>query len=266
MKNLVLTLFLAFGMTLMAQTEVADSAAASSRCSQPFSVGPTTQVYFSPGNLQYQPSTHLCRFAASQTEVLGWKPFNANDRYKGWIDLFGWGTATNPTNYSDNPDDYTFIDWGFVCGLPTGSGKMWRTLTLDEWVYLLSKRPHARRLYAVAYVDKHYGLILLPDNWKWPKGTWLKTGPKEDQPNWVSAEKWALLEAAGAVFLPSETKRLGTEAQGSASQCHYWTASPSKKNADEAAYLLVDAYCPQGRTAIKALGMSVRLVQEPFDE
>lgn len=257
MKKLVALLFLAAALCVSAQT--ADS---TGRCQGVFSVGANTVVRFSPGNLQYQPSTGLCRFAATQTETLEWTPRCATDRYKGWIDLFGWGTATTPTNYSENAADYTFFDWGFYCGLPTNGGKLWRTLSMDEWTYLLAKRKNARRLYAIAYVDRKYGIVLLPDNWHCPKGVWVKPGPKEDQANWYTAEKWAILEAAGAVFLPCEGKRMGTQLQGNASCCHYWTSSANAKKADEALYLLVDPYVPQARSANKALGLSVRLVQE----
>lgn len=262
MKKLLVLLFAAATLSLSAQAP-ADSNAVG-KCGGLFSINPTTQVRFSPGNLQYQPSTHLCRFAAEQTEVIGWKPLYANDRYKGWMDLFGWGTAMNPTNYSEDPSEYSFADWGFYCGLPTNGAKMWRTLTMDEWTYLLAKRPKARRLYAIAYVDRVYGLILLPDGWKCPKGVYVKPGPKEDQANWYTAEKWALLEAAGAVFLPCETKRVGVNPQGSASSCHYWTATPNTKKSDEALYLLVDPYVPQARSAAKNVGLSVRLVQEVY--
>lgn len=258
MKKIILLLFAAVTLNVFAQDAAADTPA---RCQGLFSVSADKQVRFSPGNLQYQPSTHLCRFASEQTEVLTWTEKCALERYKGWIDLFGWGTALAPTNYSSNAADYTFCDWGAYCGLPTYGGMMWRTLSMNEWTYLLSKRKNARRLYAVAYVNKVYGLILLPDDWKCPKGVWIKPGPKEDQPNYFSAEKFALLEAAGAVFLPCEAKRMGVTAQPS-SCCHYWTSQASAKKTDEAHYLFVDAYVPQGRTTTKAAGLSVRLVQD----
>lgn len=259
-KNLFLTLLFA-AIPTMAQLSQSDTTAVG-KCGGLFSISSTKKVRFSTGNLQYQPSTRLCRFAEQQTEVIGRKPLYANARYKGWVDLFGWGTATNPTNYSVKSEDYVFTDWGFLCGLPTNGGKMWRTLTMDEWTYLLSKRPRARRLYAIAYVDRHYGLILLPDDWKSPKGVYVKTGPKEDSANWLSRKTWEQLEAAGAVFLPSEVKRVGTDAQGSASTCRYWTATAHPKRTNEALYLLLDPYVPQARSTAKYEGLSVRLVQE----
>ncbi len=259
MKKILLLLFMALGLSLTAQEAAPDSIG---KCQGLFSVNDSVRVRFSPGNLQYQPSTRLWRFAESQTDVVGWDSKYALARYKGWIDLFGWGTALNPTNYSEKASEYSFVDWGRYCALPTNGGKIWRTLTMDEWNYLLAKRKNARRLYAIAYVNKCYGLVLLPDDWKCPKGVYVRPGPKEEAPNWYNEEKWAKLEAAGAVFLPCEGKRMGTALQGSANSCHYWTSTPSAKKTSEALYLLLDPYFPQGRSALKSTGLSVRLVQD----
>ena len=71
------------------------------------------QVYFSQGNLQYQPSTNTWRFAEDQYDLiiapenmttsyynsLGQLQYYADvtsqytATYSGWIDLFGWGTS-----------------------------------------------------------------------------------------------------------------------------------------------------------------------------
>lgn len=258
MKKIILFLVVALALTASAQ-EAVDSTA---KCWGTFSVAPNVKVRFAPGNLQYQPSTHLYRFAEKQNMVLGWESRFAGERYKGWMDLFGWGTGSNAVNFSDKAADYAaFVDWGLFCGLPTNGGLAWRTLSLDEWSYLLAKRPHARRLYAIAYVEGVYGLVLLPDGWKAPKAVYVKTGPKEEYANSYNAEKWAKMEAAGAVFLPAEAKRVGTEAAGSASQCHYWTSTTNAKKAPEAVYIFLDPFVPQTRAAGKHTGLSVRLVQ-----
>lgn len=71
------------------------------------------QVYFSKGNLQYQASTNIWRFAENQWDYLGEGNSNISETYAGWIDLFGWGTGNNPTNYSENNNDYTsYYEWG----------------------------------------------------------------------------------------------------------------------------------------------------------
>lgn len=259
MKRLFLLLMMAACVPALAQETASDPVG---KCNGTFAVSPTMKVRFAPGNLQYQPSTGAWRFAASQTDAAGWQPGYASSRYKGWISLFGWGTGDSPTNYSTMGGDYKYTDWGIFCALPTGDGKQWRALSVDEWTYLLSKRPRARRLYALAYVCGRYGLILLPDSWQCPKGIYMRTGPKEEGTNVYNEERWAQLEAAGAVFLPAEHKRMGTETVGSGGACHYWTSTNNRKKGDEAVYLLVDPYLPQARSASKATGMSVRLVQE----
>ena len=77
-----------------------------------FSVSATQQVWFSQGNLQYQASTNIWRFAEHQWDYVGTQTDasgfyggtiggtvsgsdnrNIRSTYGGWIDLFGWGTS-----------------------------------------------------------------------------------------------------------------------------------------------------------------------------
>lgn len=72
---------------------------------QPISVGLNHQVYFSPGNLQFNAvqGTHKCadgktqqgtwRFAENQYDEIGGDNRNLSATYDGYIDLFGWGTS-----------------------------------------------------------------------------------------------------------------------------------------------------------------------------
>ena len=126
-----------------------------------FSVSATQQVYFSQGNLQYQASTNTWRFAEHQYDYVGTQTAdgygdyggnvsgsdnrNISSTYNGWIDLFGWGTGSNPTLSSSYPEDYgTFMDWG--CNAISNGGNtanQWRTLTRAEWYYLLNTRTDA---------------------------------------------------------------------------------------------------------------------------
>ena len=145
-----------------------------------FSVSETKQVLFSKGNLQYQASTNIWRFAENQWDFIGglWNgvPYGTisgssnNDissTYSGWIDLFGWGTSGyNHNNACYQPwavsliasDFYAYgeafdnlydgtgtikgkADWG--CNSIINGGNqtdMWRTLTREEWVYLFDLR------------------------------------------------------------------------------------------------------------------------------
>ena len=88
------------------------------------------QVYFSKGNLQYQASTNIWRFAENQWDFVGdsvWGTIyehgekcdnsQISSDYGGWIDLFGWGTSGwnngntyyHPWNYEmDDSQDHGF--------------------------------------------------------------------------------------------------------------------------------------------------------------
>ena len=70
-----------------------------------FSVSATQRVYFSQGNLQYQASTDTWRFAEHQYDYVGSDNRSISSTYSGWIDLFGWGTGSNPTLSSQNNED-----------------------------------------------------------------------------------------------------------------------------------------------------------------
>ena len=79
-----------------------------------FSVSENNQVYFSKGNLQYQASTNIWRFAENQWDYVGEDNANISETYDGWIDLFGWGTSGynhgancyQPWSTSQNNSDY----------------------------------------------------------------------------------------------------------------------------------------------------------------
>jgi hypothetical protein len=121
--------------------------------------------------------------------------------------LFGWGTGYNPTNTSH--DEVFFVDWG-VNKIGYDAPNTWRTLTYDEWNYLLKERPNYDKLIGVAQVNGVNGLILLPDNWTCPGGVTFKPGFHDNcAPEYykkyqaLSASEWSTLETSGAVFLPA---------------------------------------------------------------
>ena len=170
----------------------------------PFSVAPGRQVFFSPGNLQYNAAagTHQCadgttqpgtwRFAEHQWDYIGSDNKNISASYDGWIDLFGWGTSgwnsganayqpysTSSTNVDYTPGGnadndltgaYAYADWGVYNQINSDAPGTWRTLTNDEWVYLFHERPNAENLFALGSVNGINGAIILPDNWVTPAG------------------------------------------------------------------------------------------------
>lgn len=241
-----------------------------------FSVGPGRYVRFTKGNLQYQASTGLWRFAERQYHIIGLD----NSRllfssYKGWIDLFGWSTpaTTFGVATSKNYDDYTgeFRDWGQnnIGGNAVGS---FRTLSRVEWEYLLSKRADAKNKYATGCIqladDKYVcGCFFLPDTWTLPDGCSFNPGVSNQSDvvyskNTYSLAQWAAMEQAGAIFLPAAGYRRGTSVEGvdPVGYGSYWSAnnSFSKCAWGISAY---DSIVTMGYL-YRADGRSVRLVQD----
>ena len=226
----------------------ADSISVVAPSSFVFSVSATQKVHFSQGNLQYQANTNTWRFAEHQWDTIGSANANISASYAGWIDLFGWGTGNNPTNTSTDYNDYsTFVDWGTN---PISNGgneaNMWRTLTKDEWAYLFYTRTNASTLFALGSVNGVNGTIILPDNWVLPAGAtfiastlhglvwsgsyYSNNNDNNFSHNTYTAEQWAVMESAGAVFLPAAGKRNGTDVDGVGSGGGYWSATPNDTN------------------------------------
>ena len=102
-------------------------------------------------------------------------------------------------SYSDNE----LIQWEHV-GDVTTSG--WDVLTGAEWSYLLVTRDgDGMSKNALGTVKGDSGLIILPDGWVQPASipafTPVTSGIGYEK-NVFSAAQWAVMENAGAVFLP----------------------------------------------------------------
>ena len=199
-----------------------------------FSVSPTKKVFFSPGNLQYQASTNTWRFAEHQYDYVGdsvdgnvyengVKCDNAliSNTYSGWIDLFGWGTGDNPTCCSAgaySTEDYSnFVDWG-ANAISNGGNQpnIWRTLSEEEWDYLINKRRGASFKYGFGKIDTICGLIILPNRWTIPDRTSFIPGAgvwewDNMNDNSYSIAQWAKMEEAGAIFIPGSPRRHGSD-------------------------------------------------------
>ena len=202
-----------------------------------FSVSATKQVYFSQGNLQYQASTNTWRFAEHQYDYVGSDNRSISSTYSGWIDLFGWGTGSNPTLSSQNNEDYgPFVDWG--CNrISNGANtaNLWRTLTIDEWEYLLYDRTDAPSKCGTGNINGVGGLIILPDSWTLPSGcsftSGFATSNYNTYPDWThnsyTLAQWAQMEAAGAVFLPAAGNRYGSNVRNVGVSGSYWSSTPN---------------------------------------
>ncbi len=191
-----------------------------------FSVGADKKVEFSKGNLQYHPKNKKWRFAPNQWDYIGMENTHANftnPSYDGWLDLFGWSSTKSEYGMLKTEFFYgkfgDFVDWG-QNQIGTDAANTWRTLSLEEWEYLVETRSNADQLYGVAQVAGVNGLILLPDIWICPSGISFKFGNHNDdgveyyaEHQSFTAEEWAKLEDAGAIFLPAAGER-----------CHNWYA------------------------------------------
>ena len=159
--------------------------------------------------------------------------------YDGWMDLFGWGTSGwnngnvyyrpydyvshiydcafyGPLGDFDLTGNYAQSDWGVYNIISNGNSRQWRTLSADEFRYLLDERLTDSRIrYAKAEVAGVRGLILLPDDWS-PSIYHLRSynWNVDYSANIISGASWLdVLEPAGAVFLPAAGYRFQTSGE-----------------------------------------------------
>lgn len=199
-----------------------------------FSVSSSKRVCFSPGNLQYHPKNKQWRFAPNQWDYIGGANRYISSSYNGWLDLFGWSTGTTyfGVSTSTDYDDYygDFVDWG-KNKIGTEAPNTWRTLSYNEWYYIMFERPNADNLNGTAKVNGVIGLMLLPDNWICPSGVTFKSGYWDrdtyyyDDCQIFTADQWSKLENAGAVFLPIAGVRGGSDVDGVQEFSSYWSAT-----------------------------------------
>ena len=256
-----------------------------------FTVAPGQQVWFSPGNLQYQASTHTWRFAEHQWDYIGDGNANMAQYYGGWIDLFGWGTSgwnngnvyyhpydyqknvasnhgygygpTNGSNYQfDLTGQYSHADWGVHNNISGNDQQMWRVLTYSEWDYVINQRQTASgKRFAKAIVNGVNGLILLPDSWN-TSYYYLSSANSYGanfNSNVISASQWTVLEDNGAVFLPAAGYRNERSIMSLLAYGGYWS-STSSNNAENAGLLYFSASSATVGYNVRYRGLSVRLV------
>ena len=223
-----------------------------------FSVSETQKVNFSPGNLQWSATgSHAVagngtaagtwRFAPNQWDTIGANNNNISSTYTGWIDLFGWGTSgynnkypymtsTTNTDYGNGSNDIagTNYDWGMYNAIyhpknqTTDAPGTWRTLTTNEWIYLLRVRTTLSGIrYAKGTVCGIAGLIIVPDNWSNTIYTLDSTNTYTAAytSNIIGASDWAKMEVVGCVFLPTAGQRSGSLVDFVGFYGGYWSAT-----------------------------------------
>ena len=205
-----------------------------------FSVSENLKVRFSPGNLQYRATTHEFRFAEHQWDYIGDDNINIGSNYDGWINLFGWGTSgfmIAPYTSTQDPDAYTNdgnsatnnnYDWGVFNAIVNGGNTQgaWRTLSSEEWEYLLDGREKADQKVAPALVCDVPGIVILSDYFAVPDScVFAATFDNGFESNIYDEHFWNKMAAAGAVFLPAAGYRDGAVILDCDEYGAYWSTT-----------------------------------------
>ena len=261
------------------------------------SVASNKKVQFAKGNLQatYDGSEWTWGFATNQWDYIGNaagnNSINGNGTVSanGTVDLFGWvgesnttwtGAAqygisnnnNNPTtanDYGNSTSDKLSSDWGKTID----PGTTWRTLSADEWKYLLNTRramkigtkDNAR--YVRAKVHGIKGLIIFPNQIVWIETTMgdapttCNTG--NDNYTYVPTNaQWTVLEAAGCVFLPAAGWRDGSSVNNDGTLGRYWSSSTMDAYGNPAQVMVFNSLGTSVSGNVRYQGCSVRLVRD----
>ena len=255
-----------------------------------------SQVSFSKGNLQATTRDNgkhwSWDFATNQWDCIGNaaanNAINGNGTVStnGTVDLFGWvgassgftggaqygiSNSTIASDYGTSASESLKSDWGNTIG--TG----WRTLTSDEWSYLLTFRTsgstvngtsNARCTMATINTDGTAvkGLILFPDGVTIATDEATSWGAINDKSDYVTncnTAQWTALAAKGCVFLPAAGNRWGYDINRVGYNGVYWSSTSKEYSADEARYLSFysDLLNPNNYTKRNS-GFAVRLVKD----
>jgi hypothetical protein len=129
----------------------------------------------------------------------------------------------------------TYYDWGIYNAIynpstnTTDAPGTWRTMTKDEWHYLLYERKtlDSTLTWTRAIVNGVNGLIIVPDNWTSAIYPLITYNYDIDDSHVFNSTDWTKLEIAGCVFLPSVGYREGNTCPLLYSATYYWSATTS---------------------------------------
>ena len=218
-----------------------------------FTVASGKQVYFAPGNLQLV-GENTWKFADN-----AWKFFGM-DQSNNHRDLFGWGTADNPNNTSQTYSDYKWNEWGDNVHVQAGIGTGWRTLSMDEWNYVLYTRTSSSTVFGTANArfakatiqtdvgNGVKGLILFPDGVNIQSSEVTSTGivnrGEEEWTTQCNSTQWTAIAAKGCVFLPAAGCRYGNQVQdvqgvSETPSGRYWSSTVNSSSEEGYVYTLL---------------------------
>lgn len=290
--------------TLGTERQSPFNADGTSKCFFKVKSGMGGYVSFSPGNLQAKADLtgglHTeWQFAPNQYDYIG-SANTSNILDAGYFyDLFGFGTSdwnsgisgiSSYNSWSASDFETTYIqqnlvgsyanaDWGVYNGSnikygTTASGTTWRTLTSDEWNYLLNTRSNKG---ALATVNGTPGIVLLPDKnassqtWVFEDevgaGLTFTAGYTSYSTNVYSLSDWDKLETAGVIFLPAAGYRFGTDdapQYGYPSTGYYWSSTYSATQLANALKFTSSGVTIAATGNTICNGYSVRLVHQQW--
>ena len=269
------------------------------------------KVFFAPGNLQAvfaEANNSSCtwQFAPTQYSYIGNATANTavGDNCvttAGTVDLFGWvgvsgslaaygiNNNTTSSSYGNIVNEALKSDWGVVANAASlGGHTNWRTLTKDEWEWMLGPssganpgtncrtsstvNDEANARYTEATINTDgtgvNGIILFPDSYAGPTSSTdgITFGTINGGSSWgtkCTTAGWATLEAAGCVFLPAAGQRYGgTSVSYVGSGGRYWSSTSHESDADRAYYVSFNSgdLGPQSKGSWE-YGRSVRLAR-----
>lgn len=265
-----------------------------------FLVAEGRYVRFSAGNLQYLPDQDnvddmtgdpgiIYRFAEHQYDIIGSgnSSISYGDGNSNYIDLFGWGTSgwdgsgavqympfSSGTNYNQYYTGSSIAgsntDWGYYARqnsmLHYGSTVVTanaRTLTKDEWNYLLARTGKC----GLATINGSYkGLVLIPDlkngggEWTLPVGCDHFTAGSASgyTTNEYTLAEWDAMEMQGAIFLPATGYRNGSSVSSPNLIGYYW--STDENNVATCYIARIQSSGSAIHYATRSTGCAVRLV------
>ena len=206
-------------------------------------------------------------------------PYNENyqpwctsiDRVNETYNTYGYGPSHNMSWEDNLTGSSAHYDWGAHNRITVnGSNTVntWRTLTKDEWDYVFNSRNAstvngvANARFTKARVNNVCGIVLFPDNYTHPTGVAQPTGINKGDLGWSSnnynVTEFALMQAAGAVFLPAAGYRSETLVKNVNACCYYWSVTYRAINA--AWEMESNIEFLKTNTHTRCDGLSVRLV------
>lgn len=170
--------------------------------------------YFAHGNIAQDNYDRQLILIHDQYATIGSKKNHEGyiPQYQTFVDLFPYHLMNITAGVNTNQDIsqhlvFVYYPNNLSYYEPAGTWEFLNYMRLD---YILNTRSVSNNInnarYAKACVNGHNGTILFPDNYRQPNGIAVNnvnTPSANCSENTYSVQKWKLMEAAGAIFLPT---------------------------------------------------------------